>query len=304
MKIINTKSYYTAQLHADFPEIEFVETIEGNADAQAIIGESSLFVKENLNQLPQLRWIHSLRVGYNNVDVEEIKQRKILFTNAKDMYSAAIAEDVVCKILMDNTNALIYLKNQLNKTWQREYPRKDLTNQTVGILGTGSIATAIAKRLQAFDLKVLGFKRTPVVSMPYFNQILTGSSGLDYVLENSDYLVIALDLNPQTHQLLNQEKLLKLKPQAKLINIARGAIVDEKTLIQLLKSKQISYAGLDVFEKEPLPLDSPLWEMDNVYITPHVSGIVEGNRQRGYELIKANIEKFLDNEILINLVSL
>lgn len=170
------------------------------------------------------------------------------------------------------------------------------------MIGTGSIATEIAKRLQGFGVKIIGYKRNPVSTLPYYDEIHSGKRGLDYVMSNSDYIVVTADLNKETYHMINKANLKLMKETASIINIARGSIINQNDLTEALKNKTISYAGLDVFEVEPLPEEDELWDLENVYITPHASGTVKENKKRLADLIIANIQRFIDNEKLANVV--
>ncbi|NLJ58341.1 MAG: D-2-hydroxyacid dehydrogenase [Tissierellia bacterium] len=301
MKIIIHKRYLDAAKEA-FPQLEFYTEIDQCPQAEALIGEPSEFVPEKLDKLPNLRWIQSFRAGYDNLDMDYIRGRNITFCNARDIYSVPIAEDVVCKILMHNTNALTFLKKQREHKWEPFQKRIEFQGQTVGIIGTGSIATEIAKRLQGFGVKIIGYKRTPLAMMAYFDEIQSGKRGLEYLMSNSDYVIVTVDLNEDTYHMINKDNLKLMKESASIINIARGSVINEKDLKEALKNNEISYAGLDVFEVEPLPEDDELWDMENVYITPHASGIVKNNKQRIAQMVISNIQRFIDGEKLANVI--
>ena len=301
MKIIIHKKYLDI-VSEKFPDIEFYTEIDECPEAEALIGEPMDFVPEKLDKMPNIRWLQSFRAGYDTLDLDYMKKRNITFCNGKDIYSIPIAEDVVCKILMHNTNALKFLRSQREHKWEPRQKRTEFHGQTVGIIGTGSIATEIAKRLQGFGVKIIGYKRTPVSAMAFFDEITSGKKGLEYLMSNSDYIIVTVDLNKDTYHMINKDTLKFMKESASIINIARGSIINQKDLTEALKNKSISYAGLDVFEVEPLPEDDELWDLENVYITPHASGIVKENKKRLAELIVANIQRFIEHEKLANVV--
>lgn len=301
MKIIIDKHFYEI-VSKEFPEVEFYTETDQCPEAEAVLGQPDIMQKENLEKMPNLKWLHLFRAGYDMLDMDYIRKRDIVLCNGKDIFSIPIAEDVVCKILMHNTNALKYLDNKRAHIWDSHLKRNELRGQTIGIIGTGSIATEIAKRLQPFGVKILGYKKTPVVSMPYFDEIYAGKKGLEFVMANSDYVVVTADLNKGTYHMINKNNLRLMKETASIINIARGAIINQEDLKDALKNKAISYAGLDVFEVEPLPENDELWDMDNVYITPHACALVKENKQRWERLIIKNIKNFIENETLINVV--
>lgn len=301
MKIIIDEHFYDV-IAKKFPNIEFYTKVEQCPEAEALIGQPEMMKNELLEKLPNLRWLQLFRAGYDMIDIDYIRKREITLCNGKDIFSIPIAEDVVCKILMHNTNALKYLENKKSRIWDATLKRTELKGQTIGIIGTGSIAIEIAKRLQAFGVNILGYKRTPVLSIPYFDEIYSGVKGLKHVMQVSDYVVVTADLNKSTYHMINKDNLLLMKETASIINIARGSIINQEHLKEVLKSKSISYAGLDVFEVEPLPNDDELWGFDNVYITPHASALVKNNKERWEKLIIQNINNFVDNEKLINVV--
>lgn len=301
MKIIIDKNFIDL-VSERFPNIEFYTEPEQCPDAEALIGQPEYMKVEILEKLPKLRWLQLFRAGYDMIDTDYIKKRGITLTNGKDIFSIPIAEDVVCKILMHNTNAMKYLENKKNHIWDATLKRTELKGQTIGIIGTGSIATEIAKRLQNFGVKILGYKRTPVLAMPYFDEVYSGKKGLEYIMSVSDYVVVTADLNKGTYHMINKDNLKLMKKTAAIINIARGGIINQEELKEVLKNNLISYAGLDVFEIEPLPNEDELWNMDNVYITPHASALVKNNKSRWERLVIQNINNFVDNEKLINIV--
>lgn len=301
MKIIIDKHFYDT-IAKEFPNIEFYTEPEQCPEADALIGQPDMMKNEILEKLPNLKWLQLFRAGFDMIDIDYIRKRKITLCNGKDIFSIPIAEDVVCKILMHSTNAFKYIENKKTQTWDATLKRTEFKGQTVGIIGTGSIATEIAKRLQSFGVNIYGFKRTPVSTMPYFNEVYSGKKGLEYIMQVSDYVVVTADLNKGTYHMINKDNLKMMKETASIINIARGSIINQEDLKDALKNKSISYAGLDVFEVEPLPNDDELWNLDNVYLTPHASALVKNNKDRWEKLIIQNINNFVDDEKLINVV--
>lgn len=301
MKIIIDKHFYET-ISKTFPNIEFYTEAEQCPEAVALIGQPDMMKNEILEKLPNLKWLQLFRAGFDMIDTDYIRKRGITLCNGKDIFSIPIAEDVICKILMHSTNAFKYIENKKTQTWDATLKRTELNGQTIGIIGTGSIATEIAKRLQNFGVKIYGFKRTPVSTMPYFDDVYSGKKGLEYIMHVSDYVVVTADLNKGTYHMINKDNLNLMKETASIINIARGSIINQEDLKEALKNKSISYAGLDVFEVEPLPNEDELWNMDNVYLTPHASALVKNNKDRWEKLIIQNINNFVDDEKLINVV--
>ncbi|HEX7667642.1 MAG TPA: D-2-hydroxyacid dehydrogenase, partial [Polyangiaceae bacterium] len=173
---------------------------------------------------------------------------------------------------------------------------------TILIVGLGRIGEALAKRAKAFDVKMIGVKRSP--DRRHDESIgvdrVVGLADLDAVLPEADHVVLALPLTGETRHLFDARRIARMKRDAFLYNVGRGALVDEPALVQALIEKRIAGAGLDVFEEEPLPAESPLWKLENVILTPHVSGITPRYYERAAAIFGRNLRKFLDGAPLEN----
>lgn len=284
-----------------FKNLEFITELDQSYDSDIIIVEPSFVTEENISKYKNLKWIQSYRAGFDTVDFDAVKKRNILFTNAKDVYSIPIAEDVIAKILVLNRSVRQFYKNMENKEWKPNFNAPEINNSTVGIIGMGSIAKEIAKRIKAFNTKVLGYRRS-YKAEEYFDEVLVGEDGLNELLKVSDYVILTVSLNEGTKRMINKEKLNLMKETALLINIARGEVVVQDDLIAALKEKTIRGAALDVFTPEPLSKDSELWTLDNVYLTPHCSAASYHLNERLTELFIENITRYLENRELLNLV--
>jgi len=288
-------------LKSCFPTVNFVSNINESYDADAIMVEPYYVTKENIEKYTNLKWIQSYRAGFDTVDFDILKVKEIIFTNAKDVYSIPIAEDVITKILVLNRNVKTYLKNKENKEWKPNYNEPEIYNSTVGIIGMGSIAKEIAKRIKAFETKVLGYRKH-YKEEPYFDLILTGDEGLNYLLKESDYVIVTVPLNDETRGLINKEKLGLMKKDAVFVNIARGDVIVQEDLIDALEKKTIRGAALDVTSPEPLPKDSKLWELENVYLTPHCSAASPHTKTRLTNLLQENLARFIEGKELVNII--
>ena len=300
MKIVCLKEYLIEPLKQFFPSLEIVNST--TEDAEIFIAESKDCVKTNLSRMPRLKFVQTARAGYDAADIEYIRERNLTFCNAKGLYSIPIAEDIVNKILIYTTNTLKYLQQKNEKIYKPIQNRYCLSSLCIGFLGTGSIASEAAKRLKSFDCKVIGYKRSKVNKLPYFDELYYGDQ-LSELLSKSDIVVVTLDLNPSTYHIIDEKSLNSMKKGAAIINIARGEVLDENAIVNALKSEKLSYAGLDVFENEPLSFDSELWRLKQVMITPHASGICHENHEKLFELVKKNITSYINNKELINVVN-
>src|SRR5690554_314507 len=289
------------KLQAKFPNVKFETEVEHSYDAEVMVVEPYFVKEENIKNYPNLKWIQSYRAGFDTVDFSILEKQNITFSNAKDIYSIAIAEDVIAKILVLNRNVRTYLKNMKNKEWKPNFNEPEIYNSTVGIVGTGSIAKEIAKRIKAFGTTVLGYRRSnkPV---DHFDEILVGEAGLHELLKRSDYVVLTVPLNDETRGMINKDTLKLIKSNSLLINIARGDVVVQDDLIEALENGTIRGAGLDVCSPEPLPADSKLWELENVYLTPHCSAASPHISTRLTEMIIENLSRYIEGKEVLNIV--
>ncbi|MDA3932651.1 MAG: NAD(P)-dependent oxidoreductase [Tenericutes bacterium] len=293
-KFIPKKDYQ--QLLDMFPQVEFVHDFENHKDIEAFFGLNSLLESVDIDQYKNLEWVQLYMAGFDNVDVEGLKAKGLLVSNARDIFSITIAEDIIAKTLYFNRNIKEFIENMKTKTWQPIWKDPEIYNSTIGIIGTGSIGQETAKRLKSFSPKAILGHRRKDESVEYFNQIFTGEDGLEEVIKNSDYLILAMPLNDETKYMIDKDKLSLMKKNAILINIARGQVIVQDDLIQVLENNQIRGAALDVTDPEPLPKDSKLWDLNNVLITPHNASSSEYMVQRLFDLTLKNLQLYLENK--------
>lgn len=249
---------------------------------------NGLFLHHPLSDFPNLRYIQLTSAGFDRVPMEEIRARGIAVHNARGVYSVPMAEHAVWGVLSLYHQAPFFFKNQAESRWEKHRGLRELAGKTVCILGTGSVGTACAGRFRAFSCRVIGVNRT-VRENPAFDAVLP-MDALKDALAQADVVVLTLPLTDATRGLMNAERLASMKPGAVLVNIARGAIVEEQALIEALQS-HLGGAVLDVFDPEPLSSESPLWTMENVIVTPHNSFVSDGNAARLCDLIFANLRE-------------
>jgi phosphoglycerate dehydrogenase-like enzyme len=225
----------------------------------------------------------------------------ILLTNASGVHATPIGEYVLCMMLMFAKGAHTFVRAQQRREWVRYLPH-ELYGKTVGVVGLGHIGSEVARLAKAFGCYVIATRRsTSERSSGGSVDELLPHSELHELLSRSDFVVLCVPLTPETRGLIGDAELRTMKPGAVLINIARGAVVDEAALIQALKDGTIAGAGLDVFEQEPLPEDSELWSLENAIISPHISGGTEIYNQRAVAIFCENLRRYLAGEPLMNL---
>ena len=198
-----------------------------------------------------------------------------LLANASGAFGRPISEYVVGAILCLYKRFPQYLEHKRSRLWLDAGAERSLSDKTVLILGTGDIGQSIAKRLSAFGTKIIGIRRRP--QRTEFFQRVYSLDSLDILLNDADIVIGCLPNTPETAGLLCKERLLKMKKDALLVNVGRGSLISSADLAQVLKSGHLSGAVLDVFDREPLDKDSHLWDIDNIFITPHISGIGLGH---------------------------
>jgi len=309
MKIVtnNLSSDNLDRVRKITPHIDFVVTTEAEEtlreieDADAFWGYG--ITPELVRQASKLRWIQVNYVGIEALMFSELVNSDIILTNARGTTGINIAEHVMALILAFTRTLHLTIKRQMEKVWEirPNLPVMEIAGETIGILGLGGIGLQVAKRANAFDMLVLAID--PVLTeKPDYVEGLWEPDQLHRMLQQSDFVVVCCPLTPQTKGVIGATEFRMMKETAFFINIARGEIVDQLALITALQTKEISGAGLDVTEPEPLPENNPLWEMENVIITPHHAGQSPKSASRVFHVLCENLKRFVTNQPLISVV--
>jgi len=289
---------------ADHPEIEVLYTFHLPDNA--------------LELAPRLRWVQLHSAGADHLLGRPIMASDLLITTSSGIHATPIAEYVFASILAYRWRVPHWTACQRQARWPSGrwelYARPELRGSTLGILGYGSIGREVGRLGQAFGMRVLALRRSAGRAEQGYAVPGTGDpdgtiperfyppEALHEMLAECDYVVVALPWTPDTHHLIAEAELRAMKPSAYLVNIARGAIVDEAALVRALREGWIGGAGLDVFEQEPLPADSPLWALENALLSPHVAGFTPHYDRRAAALFAENLRRYLAGEPLLNLV--
>ena len=275
-------------------------TLEMLQKAEIIFGWPPI---EQLPKALKLKWLHLPSAGADYYTIREnYYNQEIQVTNSSGVFGLPIAEHVFAMILSYNRNLQEYAYHKLEKKWNGIRNVRDFYGSTIGVIGLGDIGMEVAKRAKAWGARVLAVKRTLEKKPEYVDQLYT-TEEIDVVLEQSDYIVLALPNTPRTVGMITEERLKKMKSHSFIVNIGRGSVIDQDALIKALKENWIGGAGLDVTTPEPLPEESLLWELPNVIITPHASGNSPTNQSRRLDIIINNLKRYIDNLPLENLVS-
>jgi phosphoglycerate dehydrogenase-like enzyme len=259
-------------------------------------------VRKLLAAAPKLRWYHTPAAGVDRLlEIADFRERRIMITNNSGSYDVQIAEHVMAFVFAAAKQLHLYRDQQARREW-REQRHHELRGETLVVYGAGSIGGEVVRLASSLGMRVLAVRRgaTPLTGA---ERVVTPDRLADVAAE-ADYLVVAAPLTQATRGAVSREVLARMKPSAWIVNIARGAIVDEAALVDALREGRLGGAALDTFAKEPLPADSPLWTMPNVLITPHTSNSSPKVRERTLALFVENVRRYKAGEPLLNVVDL
>ncbi|TDF98070.1 D-2-hydroxyacid dehydrogenase [Paenibacillus piri] len=265
------------------------------ADAEVIVANHRTLQQSFLEKCQSVKWVQVPHIGIERLPMDYLKSRDVIVINARGSLGVPIAEDIITKMLMLSRKSMELHKKQLERSWGGLRGVVNLSGKTLAVIGTGDVGTETAIRARPFGMKVLGIN-TDGRELPEFDETYTLDQ-LNEVIGQSDYIALTLPLTDQTANMLGEEQFKRMKPNAILINISRGALIDEEVLLDCLRNRKIGGAGLDVFVEEfklgKLPPESPFWELDNVLITPHCAGGGDGFDRRFTQGFKYNLEKYM-----------
>jgi phosphoglycerate dehydrogenase-like enzyme len=255
-----------------------------------------------LLELPSLRWLHTVSAGVDHALGHDLEARGVTVTNARGVFDVPIAETVVTYILMMTKRMPKFMAQQREHRW-RWHRLREAQDLTVGLVGLGHIGKEIAQRCAALGMRVLATRRHPERGAEGVAAVYAPDE-LDTLLDASDVVVLAVPLTEATRELIDAAALRRMQSGAWLVNIARGAVVDEDALLRALREGWIAGAALDVFTQEPLPEDSPFWDLPNVILTPHNAWSTPHLKEREAALFLENLRRYLRGEALKNVVDL
>lgn len=279
-------------------EIVFVQNESDNLPSEAFDAElivcNGLFLHHCLDNFKSLRFIQLTSAGFDRVPLNDIKQRGISIYNARGVYSIPMAEWTVLKVLEHYKQGLFFSEKQREKSWTKNRSLREIFGKQVALVGAGNVGREVAKRFQAFGAHTTGFdiQDSVIEGFDRMNLIET----LYDKISLYDIVVVTAPLLPSTKGLISREILLSMKSGAILVNIARGGLIDEQAMCEVLADRKDIYAALDVFEEEPLSENSPLWEFENVAISPHNSFVSDGNNMRMFDVIYNNVKNYINQQ--------
>ena len=281
------------------------EALEAVRDAEVYFGYG--IAPEILRQGRGLRWVHSGTAGVAGSLTPEMRASDVVFTNSAGVHAPAMAETVLAMILHFARGLDFAVLAQAAGRWDAapfdagDAPVREVAGSTVGIVGYGGIGREIAARARTLGARVLATKRRPAPPEEGV-ELVYGDAGLERILTECDYVVLCAPETEETRGMIDERALGRMPPHAVLVNVARGALVDEAALAEALRAGRLRGAALDVFATEPLPEASPLWRLPNVLITPHVSAYTHRFWERELALLEENIARYLHGRPLLNVV--
>src|SRR5258707_8888191 len=304
-------SWIRKRLNKDFPGHTFIQlqnydrVPEEIADTDVFIGWS--LRPEQFVVAKKLRWIHSPAAAVHQLMFPELIQSKVFLTNSTGIHGPVVAEHAIAMLLALAKRLPQAMQFQAKHEWSQDQlwhhqPRpREVVDSTVLISGMGGIGREFAAREKALAMKVVEIRENPAKGLDGAD-VVFGSAQIDDVLPQADYVLLCTPVTPATTGIMNAARLGKMKPDAYLINVARGPLIDEAALLGALQQRRIAGAALDVFHEEPLPADSPFWSLDNILITPHTAAVTDRLWERHYRLIAENMKRFLAGKPLLNQV--
>ncbi|WP_052731762.1 D-2-hydroxyacid dehydrogenase [Devosia geojensis] len=266
------------------------------ADAEVAAGSVS---RAALAKAQNLLWVHSWAAGPDTQLYEEFVAHPAMLTSSAGNGAIPLAEHAMLLMLMLNRNALRWLAAQRERKWDR-FTHGELNGLTVGIIGAGHSGSDLALKAKAFHMRVLGLRRSDKPA-PNFDRFYSRDE-LHTFLAQSDFVVVTAPLTPETAGMLDEAALRAMKPTAHFVCFSRGGIADDEALLKALREGWIAGAGLDAHGVEPLPAESPFWDLPNVIVTPHNGATTAKTRERGYRIFADNLARYVADEPLVNLV--
>ncbi len=304
----NVPAWFGQRLSEEFPQLQITqrdsyEGIKEDLRRAEIIFTISLR-PEQFAAAQNLRWIHAPTAAVHQLLFAELVNSDVVVTNSREVHGPVVAEHVMALIFAlakKIPQAAVLQQKHIwgqEAIWNEGARPREIAGATLGLIGVGSIGRRVAQMASAVGMRVIAVREHVEKGSPAGVEAVLAPSALDEMLKQCDYVVLAAPLIAATQGLINADRLAMMKPEACLINVGRGPQVDEAALVEALRTRRIAGAALDVFEREPLPEDSPLWIVENLLITPHTAGLTEKLWQRHYELFSDNLRRYLTRQAL------
>jgi phosphoglycerate dehydrogenase-like enzyme len=300
-------AWFMDRLHHEFPQVEVAYSSSKRHDDEALRNSDVMIgwslSPEQVRAATNLRWIYSITAAVDQFFFPELIQSNIAICNAARVHGPVVAEHAIAMVLALAKRVPSAVRFQADRKWAmeeiwKERPRpREIAEANLLVVGLGSIGAEVAALAAALKMHVIGVRQFPERGAAGAHEVL-GYPALDNALPRADFVVLAAPLTPQTRRLMDSRRLQLFKPDAYLINVCRGALVDEEALIKALRDNRLGGAALDVFAEEPLPRKSALWKLPQVLITPHTAFLTEKVWERHYTAFTSNLKRYIAGEPL------
>lgn len=297
----NLSDRHQQKLTEQFPELQFSfygsieQATEALSDTEVLITYGEDLTEDLVTEnFPRLKWIHVISAGLEKMPFDIIAKRNIMVTNARGIHQIPMAEYTTGVMLQIVRRQNEIYERQREGVWDRTIRTEELHGKTLGIIGVGAIGSKIAEYAKVMGMKVLGVNRFGQ-DVPHVDHLFTMEQ-IDQVMSESDFIVVIVPMTQETMGMIGERELALMKSSAHLINISRGAVVDEGALLKVLQQKRIAGAVLDVFTQEPLPADHPFWKLENLILTPHMSGRSPKYMERALDLFVRNVPVYISGK--------
>ncbi len=307
----NVPGWFSERLQREFPQVKVVHLPdykrmdEEVVDAEIVVAWSVR--PQQIIAAKNLRWIHSTAAAVHQLIFPELVDSGIILTNGREVHGPVVAEHVIALIFAMAKKIPDSVRLQEKHVWGQqilwdEQPRiREVAGATVGMVGLGSIGRPVVKSAKALGMRVIAVREHPEKGSEGADTVF-GPAQIDELFRQADYIVLAAPVTASTKAIVNADRLALMKPDSCVINVGRGLLVDESALANALREKRIGGAALDVFPKEPLAADSPLWDVPNLLITPHTAALTDKLWERQYALFSENLRHYLKGEALLAVV--
>ncbi len=298
---------YVRRVRDAAPDMKLLVT-DDRAEIEAVLDQIEIaarrFPRELIASAPRLRWFQQWGAGADwLLRYPEVVEKDFVLTNTSGLHAIPISEHIIALLLALGRRLHYAIRAQTRRAWERPTTADlfELAGKTMLLLGVGAIGERTAQVASAFGMRVWGIRRNPALNVAGV-EAMYGPDRLLELLPQADFVVSILPLTAETQGMIGERELRAMHPSAYIVNVGRGKVIQEQALIRALKEGWIAGAGLDVFEEEPLPADSPLWDMENVVITAHYAGLTPHYDERAMEIFLDNLERYLSGRPLRNVV--
>jgi len=304
-------TWFAERLRADFPHLNVVHLPDySQVDAEIVDAEIAItwsIRPEQVKAARQLRWIHSPAAAVHTLIFPEVIESDVQITNSRDVNGPVVAEHVIGLIFSLAKKIPDAVRLQQKHEWGQQSmwdelpPVREVAGATVGLVGLGSIGRAVTRSAKALGMRVIAVREHPEKGSEGVDAVF-GPAQIEEVFRQADYVVLAAPMTNATRNLASAGRIALMKRDACLINVGRGPLVDEEALQSALRARKIGGAALDVFPQEPLPTESPLWDVPGLLITPHTAALTGKIWERHYALLAENLQRYMSGQPLLGLV--